>query len=59
MQAKNNLRTCKSGHSYYKSSECPICPVCEKERTTKDDFLSFLAAPARRVLESKGMMNLE
>lgn len=33
MVAKKTLRTCKKGHRYYKSSDCPVCPACEKERT--------------------------
>lgn len=26
---KKSLRVCKNGHQYYKSSNCPICPLCE------------------------------
>jgi DNA-directed RNA polymerase alpha subunit len=59
MQSKRILKTCPAGHSYHKSSECPVCPVCEKERMPDDDFLSLLAAPARRALESKGISNLK
>ena len=52
---KQNLRTCKEGHQYVKSSTCPTCPVCENERKTKDGFLSLLSAPARRALEQNGI----
>ncbi len=52
---KKSLRTCKNGHQYYKSSNCPTCPICEQERKPKDGFLSLLAAPARRALENKGI----
>lgn len=49
------LRTCKNGHKYYKSSDCPTCPVCEAQRKPSDGFLSILSAPARRALEAKGI----
>jgi len=54
-----NLRTCKNGHEYYKSSDCPVCPICEQERKPKDSFLSLLSAPARRALENENIMTLE
>lgn len=59
LQKKKALRTCKKGHKYYKSSDCPTCPICEEERKPKDSFLSLLAAPARRALENKGIDALE
>lgn len=55
---KGTLRTCKNGHNYYKSSDCPTCPVCEKEKKPKDGFLSLLSAPARRALENNGITTL-
>lgn len=53
------LRTCKNGHPYYKSSDCPTCPVCEEANKPKDGFLSLLSAPARRALEHAGITTLE
>lgn len=53
------LRTCENGHTYYKSSDCPTCPVCEQERKPKDGFLALLSAPARRALENNGITSLE
>jgi hypothetical protein len=50
-----NLRICNEGHKYYKSSDCPVCPICEQERKPESGFLSLLSAPARRALESKGI----
>lgn len=52
---KGTLRTCGKGHQYFKSSDCPVCPYCEKERKPQRGFLSVLAAPARRALETKGI----
>ena len=57
--SNKNLRTCTNGHSYYKSSDCPVCPVCEAERKPKEIFLSLLSAPARRALENAGIANEE
>lgn len=53
------LRTCKKGHKYYKSSDCPTCPICEEERKPKDNFISLLSAPARRALENAGIKTLK
>jgi predicted RecB family nuclease len=55
----NNLKICKKGHQFYKSSDCPTCPICEEERKPKDSFLSLLGAPARRALENNGIKTLE
>lgn len=56
---KKTLRTCDKGHQYYKSSDCPTCPICEQERKPKESFLSVLAAPAGRALENKGITSLK
>ncbi len=51
-------RICPKGHTYNKTSDCPTCPICEKERRPKAGFLSLLAAPARRAMESRGVSTL-
>jgi DNA-directed RNA polymerase alpha subunit len=56
--SSKDLRTCSKGHKYYKSSDCPVCPICEKERKPVDGFLSTLGAPARRALEREGITTL-
>lgn len=56
---KAHLRICLKGHRYYKSSDCPTCPVCEGERKPTEGFLSSIAAPARRALEREGIFSLE
>lgn len=53
------LRTCTEGHKYFKSSDCPTCPICEQERKPKDGFLAMLASPARRALENNGITTLK
>ena len=50
------LRTCANGHQYLKSSDCPVCPVCEKKK--EESFFAGLAAPARRALATAGIDTL-
>ena len=52
---KGTLRTCKKGHQYYKSSDCPVCPVCAAAETPEEEFLALLSAPARRALQNAGI----
>jgi len=54
----SQLRVCSKGHKFYKSSDCPTCPVCEKERKPEAGFLSFISSPARRALEREGINTL-
>ena len=49
------LRVCSKGHKYYKSSDCPVCPICEKEKAPVAEFHSTIGAPARRALENAGI----
>jgi len=58
-EKKKNLRVCKNGHQYFKSSDCPTCPVCEKERRPNNGFLALLSAPARRALENNGISTVK
>jgi DNA-directed RNA polymerase alpha subunit len=58
-KSKGTLRTCKNGHQYYKSSDCPTCPFCEKERAPKKGFMTELSAPARRALENMGIKTVK
>lgn len=55
MTAQKTLRTCDKGHQYYKSSDCPTCPVCEAERGKSAGIFTGLSAPARRALENSGI----
>ncbi|HLO46707.1 MAG TPA: hypothetical protein VK175_20355 [Leadbetterella sp.] len=52
-------RTCENGHIYSKSSDCPVCPICEQNKKPKAGFLSLLASPARRALEGLGISKPE
>lgn len=54
-----NKRICPKGHTYYKTSDCPVCPVCEEESKPTTGFLVALSAPARRALENKGIRTVQ
>lgn len=56
---KGSLKICINGHRFYKSSDCPTCPICEQERKPEEGFLSLLSAPARRALENAGIKTLD
>ncbi|MEK3979255.1 RNA polymerase alpha subunit C-terminal domain-containing protein [Psychrobacillus sp. FSL K6-2836] len=56
---EKELRICGKGHKYYKSSDCPTCPACEKEKKPDSGFLSLLSAPARRALENNGITSVQ
>lgn len=58
-ETKKKLKSCNNGHQFFKSSDCPTCPICEDERKPKDSFLALLAAPARRALEREKIKTLE
>ncbi len=55
MVRKGTLRVCPNGHKYYKSSDCPTCPICESKRKTNNELLDSLSAPARRAFEREGI----
>lgn len=57
--SKETLRTCDRGHSYYKSSDCPVCPTCAQDEKSAEGFLSTLSAPARRALEGAGITTID
>ena len=58
-EKKKSLRTCSKGHQYYKTSDCPTCPICEAQRKPQTGFLSTLSTPARRALENNKITTLK
>lgn len=52
------LKTCYKGHKFYKSSDCPTCPICAAEAKPESGFLSLLSAPARGALQHAGISTL-
>jgi hypothetical protein len=59
MAKTKTLRTCSKGHQYYKTTDCPTCPLCEAEKKPAGGFLSMLSAPARRAMENHGILSLK
>lgn len=59
MTNTKTLRTCDKGHRYYKSSDCPVCPICESSKEAGNGFLAGLSAPALRALTKHGIEKLE
>jgi len=59
LTVEKSARVCAKGHTYYKSSECPSCPTCDKENKPKSDFLSKLSSPARNALVHAGIDTLK
>jgi len=55
--AKKQSKTCPRGHKYEKTTDCPTCPECEKERKPEAGLLAKLSAPARRALANIGVSN--
>ncbi len=53
------LKICPNGHQFDKTSDCPVCPVCENERKPKEGFLAAISAPARRALANAGIATLQ
>lgn len=56
---EKTLKPCKNGHQFYKSSDCPTCPICEHERKPESGFHAELSAPARRALENNSITSLQ
>ena len=56
---EKRLKTCDKGHQFYKSSDCPTCPICAALDKPEGGFLSLLSAPARGALVHAGITTLE
>lgn len=52
-------KICKKGHHYFKSSDCPTCPICEEERKSEAGVFACLSAPAQRALKNNRITSLE
>lgn len=59
MTTSKNLKICDNGHQFYKSSDCPTCPICEKSKKPLAGFLALLSNPARNALLHHGIITLE
>lgn len=54
-------RSCKNGHIFEKTSDCPVCPICSSQemKAKYAEVLPNLAAPALRALGSIGISRLQ
>lgn len=52
-------KTCKYGHIFYKSTDCPTCPTCEKLNEPTSGFLALLSNPARNALLHYGIDTIQ
>lgn len=59
MATKKTKKICKHGHAFYKSSDCPTCPTCEKLKGPASGFLALLSNPARNALLHHGIDTIQ
>jgi len=59
MATKPRLKICPNGHEFYKSSDCPVCPICEKNKINNDDHFAKIGAPAKRAFDAVGITQLK
>ena len=59
MATKKTKRTCKYGHTFYKSTDCPTCPTCQKQKKPPSGFLALLSSPARNTLLHHGIDTIQ
>ncbi len=45
------------GHVFYKSSDCPVCPLCEKGKAI--GVFGDMSAPVRRAMENNNIKTLK
>jgi hypothetical protein len=57
MKAKATLKICNRGYRFYKSSSCPVCPICWAGFYKEKYGTEFpgLSAPALRALLNAGI----
>lgn len=59
MARQPTRRMCQKGHAFMKSTDCPVCPECEREKAKSGFFVDGLSAPARRALLGAGVDSLK
>jgi hypothetical protein len=57
--ALKSKKTCKFGHTFYKSSDCPTCPTCEELKDPATGFLALLSNPARNTMLHHGIDSVQ
>jgi len=59
MASEKIKKMCSQGHTFYKSSDCPTCPTCEKLKEPASGFLARLSNPARNALLHEGIDTIQ
>lgn len=59
MATEKIKKTCEFGHTFYKNSDCPTCPTCEKLKEPSKGFLALLSSPARNALLHHGIDTIQ
>jgi DNA-directed RNA polymerase alpha subunit len=59
MQRLKTTRHCVNEHEFIKSSDCFVCPKCEKNKLINNLFLKQFSAPARRALEKLDINSIQ
>ncbi len=54
------IKHCKNGHTFEKTSDCPVCPLCSKQEIEEKYGTEFpkISAPAFRAINSLGITKL-
>ncbi len=52
-------KVCSRGHSFYKSSDCPVCSKNKKKQESAGEFPENLSAPAQRALVNAKITTLK
>jgi uncharacterized protein YdhG (YjbR/CyaY superfamily) len=56
---EKSKKVCQHGHTFYKTSDCPVCPVCTEKEKLKTGPFTQLSAPAQRALKNAGITDLK
>lgn len=59
---QKHKEVCSRGHTFYKSSDCPVCPKCWSgyyKDEKRGEFPKGMSAPALRALLNENINNLE
>lgn len=59
MTTQKIKKTCEFGHTFYKNSDCPVCPTCERLKEPSTGFLVLLSNPARNALLHYGIDTIQ
>jgi hypothetical protein len=55
-----SIKKCLNGHTFEKTSSCPVCPICSAEEMSEKygEVFPKIGAPALRALDGAGITQL-